>query len=199
MKPLIILFLLGAATLVGAAQIYRYVNDDGIVVISTRLPNEYTKSGYEVIDQYGVVQETVGPQRTPAEYAAFVAKADAKRLCEAKVKRIRLLYSELEEIDQAETGQLEGVTRSIEQANADIAYIEQEQARIEKAAAQQERSAAAEGLGDMINTLEALDVRKSNREAEILKLGEEFERTRAQFVEDRELFVAIVDNPAAGC
>ncbi len=64
-----------------AQNLYRYINDEGVTVIATKLPSGYVKSGYEVIDRHGRVLKVFAPTLSDEKKAAL-------KIEEAKLKKI---------------------------------------------------------------------------------------------------------------
>ena len=61
--------ILGMATH-AAANMYRYTDESGQVVISSTIPQEATKRGYDILGNNGRVIETIPPAPTEEEIAA---------------------------------------------------------------------------------------------------------------------------------
>ena len=84
-------FILGIATH-AAANMYRYTDENGQVVISSTIPQEATKRGYDILGNNGRVIETIPPAPTKEEIAAREAeKQRQKELAEQREKDRQLL------------------------------------------------------------------------------------------------------------
>jgi len=69
-----LLALLIAVASPAAAEWYRYVNEDGVVVLSESIPPSLVHKGYEVLGDDGKVKRVVARELTPAERAAREAE-----------------------------------------------------------------------------------------------------------------------------
>ena len=75
-----------------AANMYRYTDANGQVVISSTIPQEATKRGYDILGNNGRVIETIPPAPTKEEIAAREAeKQRQKELAEQREKDRQLL------------------------------------------------------------------------------------------------------------
>ena len=75
-----------------AANMYRYTDENGQVVISSTIPQEATKRGYDILGNNGRVIETIPPAPTKEEIAAREAeKQRQKELAEQREKDRQLL------------------------------------------------------------------------------------------------------------
>lgn len=90
-----------------AANIYKYVDEDGRTVFNSYIPAEYVRFGYTVLNEQGLVVEVVPRAATPEELAARLAKqqADAEALAarvaqEEYDKLLLRLYRAPEEIER---------------------------------------------------------------------------------------------------
>ncbi|PLW83491.1 hypothetical protein CWI75_03805 [Kineobactrum sediminis] len=85
-------------------ELYRYRNSEGVVVIDFRVPPEYVASGYEVLNNRGVVIRVVAP-RPAAEgntdmNARQLAALERERLAQWD-KNLKLRYSSVSDIESA--------------------------------------------------------------------------------------------------
>ena len=70
------------ATLSEAANLYKYVDDQGREIVSSRVPAEYVKDGYQILNERGQVIEVVARTLSSEELAAQSEEAAALRLAE---------------------------------------------------------------------------------------------------------------------
>jgi chromosome segregation ATPase len=170
-----------------AANLYRYRNHQGVVEVSTRIPTEYVKNGYEVVSQDGKVLKVVDPQLSKIEYEAKLARQEVQRSREEAVRRLIALYGSEDDIRHAEASKIKSIENAIAQAKSDVARLRNEKARLEEQAAMRERTGAATN-GDTIKYLKVLERRIADRVSEIEKRHSDIEEARRQFHADRELF-----------
>lgn len=84
-----------------AANLYRYTDDNGTVVLDRSIPPEFVSKGYQVLDESGHVIKTVAPALTPEELAR---KKDAERRAELQLARdeeLLKLYRSASDVDRA--------------------------------------------------------------------------------------------------
>ncbi|MBP53316.1 MAG: hypothetical protein CMG88_01985 [Marinobacter sp.] len=67
------------------ARMYRYTDENGQIVISSTIPQEASRRGYDILSKNGRVIETIDPEPTEEEIAA--REAEEKRLAEAERQR----------------------------------------------------------------------------------------------------------------
>ncbi|WP_126810647.1 DUF4124 domain-containing protein [Marinobacter salarius] len=67
------------------ARMYRYTDENGQIVISSTIPQEASRRGYDILSKNGRVIETIDPEPTEEEIAA--REAEEKRQAEAERQR----------------------------------------------------------------------------------------------------------------
>lgn len=80
------LLAVGIATTAHAANIYKYLDENGRTVFNSSMPPDRVKNGYTIMNERGIVIEVVPRQLTPAEIAARNA-AEELRLVEVEAAR----------------------------------------------------------------------------------------------------------------
>ena len=66
-----------------AANLYKYIDDQGREIVSSRVPAEYVRDGYQILNERGQVIETVARTLSVEELAAQSEETKALRLAEA--------------------------------------------------------------------------------------------------------------------
>ena len=103
-----------------AARMYRFVDDNGKTVVSSTLPPEVSQKGYEIINEMGVVLESVAPRKTDEQIQQ--EKIQAKRLEEQRIRRLeqeRLdsilinSYTDISDIERARDIEIESKDRDV--------------------------------------------------------------------------------------
>ncbi|MCC5885755.1 MAG: DUF4124 domain-containing protein [Gammaproteobacteria bacterium] len=192
---------LGAAVPAVAAELFRYINDDGVVVISSNLPPRYASRGYAVIDSRGRVLREVPRQLTAEEVRARQAE-EAEREAErqaadrrrAQDEELLRLYGSPEEVSRAGNRRIESIEAHIASIRAGMARLHTQQSEIEAQAAELER--AGRPIPEHIVTaLARIDTQLEERHAEIRSREEEIERTRESFARDRERVARLLGVP----
>lgn len=177
--PLLLSVLLPA--LAGAGELYRYVNDKGVIVLDRQgVPPEYIGKGYDVLSDQGRVVRVVPPAPTAEERQRLQAQ-QAQATSDAQLLR---LYSSLDDVDRARERKLTELDGAVSAARGNLQSLRTQQANLQGQAAEQERA------GRVVP--ESLLVQISNIKGEqesLLKDIERFEETRKQasagFVADR--------------
>ncbi len=177
--PLLLSVLLPA--LAGAGELYRYVNDKGVIVLDRQgVPPEYIGKGYDVLSDQGRVVRVVPPAPTAAERQRL-QEEKAQATSDAQLLR---LYSSLDDVDRARERKLTELDGAVGAARGNLQSLRTQQANLQGQAAEQERA------GRVVP--ESLLVQISNikgEQASLLKDIERFEETRKQaaagFVADR--------------
>jgi chromosome segregation ATPase len=67
---------------IAEARMYRYTDENGQIVISSTIPQEASRRGYDILSKNGRVIETIDPEPTEEEIAA--REAEEKRQAEAE-------------------------------------------------------------------------------------------------------------------
>lgn len=177
--PLLLSVLLPA--LADAGELYRYVNDKGVIVLDRQgVPPEYIGKGYDVLSDQGRVVRVVPPAPTAEERQRLQAQ-QAQATSDAQLLR---LYSSLDDVDRARERKLTELDGAVGAARGNLQSLRTQQANLQGQAAEQERA------GRVVP--ESLLVQISNIKGEqesLLKDIERFEETRKQasagFVADR--------------
>ena len=177
--PLLLLVLLPA--LAGAGELYRYVNDKGVIVLDRQgVPPEFIGKGYDVLSDQGRVVRVVPPAPTAAERQRL-QEEKAQATSDAQLLR---LYSSLDDVDRARERKLTELDGAVGAARGNLQSLRTQQANLQGQAAEQERA------GRVVP--ESLLVQISNIKGEqesLLKDIERFKETRKQaaagFVADR--------------
>lgn len=93
--------LLLVAMQLQAANLYKYLDENGTVVLDRSIPPEYVHKGYTILDEQGNVLKVVPPALTEAE---LVKQKEAERraaMQEARDKELLKLYRSADDVDRA--------------------------------------------------------------------------------------------------
>jgi len=83
------------------ANMYRYTDDNGQLVISSTIPQEATKRGYDILSNNGRVIETIAPAPTVEEIAAREAEKERQQQLKIQQEQDRQLLKRFSHPDQA--------------------------------------------------------------------------------------------------
>lgn len=173
------------AATIAEARMYRYMDENGQLVISNTIPQEASRRGYDILGKNGRVIETIDPEPTEEEIAA--REAEEKRKAEEARQREqdRKLLERFSHPDEAvramhrKIRELQGLNQ-LKRGNISVieSQLDSEQSR----AANLERAGRdiPEATLDKLRRLEA-QIRDIEREinsqnADIKALREQFER-----------------------
>ena len=62
-----------------AEELYRYTDDNGVVVLDRQVPPRFIANGYEVLDSHGRVKQVIPPAPTVEEREAQRREQEARR------------------------------------------------------------------------------------------------------------------------
>jgi len=171
-----------------AANMYRYTDENGQIVISSTIPQEATKRGYDILSNNGRVIETIPPAPTEEEIASREAEKQRQKELAEQREQDRALLKRFSHPDQAvkamhrKIRELEGLIQ-LKRGNISVisSQLDNEQSR----AANMERAGREipEGTLEKIRRLEA-QIRDIERE--IASQTQEIDELRKAFEDDIE-------------
>lgn len=125
---------------VTATELYRYVDDHGITVLSRQgVPPEFIARGYEVLNEQGRVIKVVAPAPSAEEMQRILADK-ARAGSDAHLLR---LYTRPEDIDRALERKLAELDGLIGVARGNLQSARTQQANLQSQAAEHERAGRA--------------------------------------------------------
>lgn len=153
--------LLSSGVSASGAHYYRYLNENGVKVISSRIPNRFVKNGYDIITIDGTLIERVAPEPSEEEKEKLrQEQAEQKRL-ELWDKELLRQYSRSADIEAAKQRKLAQNETSTSIIQRRIEKIDQDIIRYQGLAAADERA----GKEVAIDTLHAIERLKKERAA----------------------------------
>lgn len=174
-----------------AAELFRYINDEGVVVISSNLPPRYASRGYTVIDSRGRVLREIPRQLSVEEVQARQAEElareeerQAEERRRAQDAELLRLYSSPEEVTRARDRRIDSIESHIASVRASMARVRSQQSGLESQAAELER-AGRPVPEHIVVAIQRSETQLEEREREIRQRQEEIERTRDSFDRDR--------------
>lgn len=187
---LLLALVVGAAPCVQAAQLYRYENDEGVIVLSSTLPPRFATRGYTIIDERGRVLRVVPRQLTPEEIVAREAQRkveEAERLAALERRRrdeeLMRLYSSPEDVERAMGRQIASIQGAIDTVRSNIQRLRSQKRVLESRAADLER--AGNPIPEtLIEGIRDFDAQIAEKQREIDGRLAEIESTREAFAAD---------------
>lgn len=171
-----------------AANMYRYTDENGQIVISSTIPQEATKRGYDILSNNGRVIETIPPAPTEEEIAAREAEKQRQKELAEQREKDRSLLKRFSHPDQAvkamhrKIRELEGLIQ-LKRGNISVisSQLDSEQSR----AANMER-AGREIPEATLEKIRRLESQIRDIEREITSQTQEIEELRKAFEADIE-------------
>lgn len=171
-----------------AANMYRYTDENGQIVISSTIPQEATKRGYDILSNNGRVIGTIPPAPTEEEIAAREAEKQRQKELAEQREKDRALLKRFSHPDQAvkamhrKIRELEGLIQ-LKRGNISVisSQLDSEQSR----AANMER-AGREIPEATLEKIRRLESQIRDIEREITSQTQEIEELRKAFEADIE-------------
>lgn len=169
-----------------AANMYRYTDENGQIVISSTIPQEATKRGYDILNDNGRVIDTIPPAPTEEEIAAREAEKQRQKELAEQREQDRALLKRFSHPDQAvkamhrKIRELEGLIQ-LKRGNISVisSQLDNEQSR----AANMER-AGREIPEATLEKIRRLEAQIRDIEREITSQTQEIEELRRAFEAD---------------
>lgn len=182
---------------------YRYVNDQGVVVLDQSIPSQYIDRGYTVLGADGRVVRVVPSvvERKKLEAQAKVAEAERK-VQEDRAQtdqELMRMYSSIDDIERARDRKLDSIRTAIAITQGNLRRLVAQKKNIEDQGALLER-AGRPVPPESVRNLKIVTGQIHDRQVEISLRKAEFDRVRAAFDLNthrlRELY--LYDTPGAG-
>lgn len=176
-----LLFGLLLPVVAGAAELYRYTDDQGVTVLSRQgVPPEFIGKGYEVLNEQGRVIKVIPPAPSAEEMQRLLSEK-ARAGSDAQLLR---LYSSPEDVDRARERKLAELDGLIGVARGNLQSARTQQANLQSQAADHERA----GRVVPENLLTQIDSQKAEQQRlqkNILRYQETRQQAEAGFAADR--------------
>lgn len=132
---LLLLGVLGATAV--QAELYRYVDDKGVVVLNRQgVPPQHIGKGYEVLNDQGRVTRVVPPAPTQEERQRLL-EAKARANSDAQLLR---LYASVKDVERAKARKLSELDSVIGITRGNLQSLRSQQANLQSQAAAHERA-----------------------------------------------------------
>jgi hypothetical protein len=179
---LLAMVLLGLSTGTDAAKLYKWVDEEGNVRYSDRLPPKQAQKGHETLNTQGIVVKKTAAAKSEEELAAAQKtqeELEAKLAAEKKIKEERdrsdlvllLTFSSEEEMDRVRDNRLDVLESVIKLIKKSITITDEKLANLENIAKKQYTSKGQEIPGGLAQNIEFFTRKKGIREQQ-LKLKE---------------------------
>jgi hypothetical protein len=205
LKKVITFPVLAAALILLVTQLahsrpmYRYINDQGNVVLGYQVPTGDVKKGYEVLNEDGIVVEVVPRELTEAERDDVSVQDKAHATAEAEKERLRqwdesllLRYSTIEDIEAARSRALSSLLINVSILKSNTRSLKQQVENYQGQAANIERRGGEVDL-QRLAAIEDLQGEIEATERSIVERNREMEEVKAKFQMDMDRFEQLLD------
>lgn len=164
---------LSAHALAQNTVFYKYINAKGVNVVSSRIPSEYVKKGYDIISSNGRLIQRIPPELSAEEKVRLIAETE--RLKKIKDRDTLLLrrYSRPDDIEAAKQRKLSQIENRVWLIDRNIEKLNSKIDLYQSLAAEDERA----GEKISIDTLWSIEKLKSDRDLEINKRKQKTEES----------------------
>lgn len=177
-----------------SANLYRYTNDEGNVVVDYQVPTRYVAQGYEVLNMEGVVLEVVPRQLTEEEKKVLNAQQELEEAARAEQERLKewdesllLRYSTIADIEAAEERALRDLRIRMSILKGNKRSLKQQVENYQAQAADLERRgqevdvARLVAIEDIQTEIETTDRSINERAREIEEVEQAYQRDKDRF------------------
>lgn len=177
-----------------SANLYRYTNDEGNVVVDYQVPTRYVAQGYEVLNMEGVVLEVVPRQLTEEEKKVLNAQQELEEAARAEQERLKewdesllLRYSTIADIEAAEERALRDLRIRMSILKGNKRSLKQQVENYQAQAADLERRgqevdvARLVAIEDIQTEIETTDRSINERAREIEEVERAYQRDKDRF------------------
>lgn len=186
-----------------ASQLYRYKNDNGVLVLTQTLPAEYVDKGYDILNLKGRVIKSIPPALTPEEIQARDAALEAERLKQIAKQRQDLIDEELKQLFSHPNDAVRVLSRRVQDIQGVIEVKRSKIKSLENQILEEEAHAAErqrKGLGiteDSLQTLETLKKDINVTQTDIKNLYGELDKVLKEFDIKIKRLEIITGHPAS--
>lgn len=179
-RLLLLLGLLGAAA--AQADLYRYVDDKGVVVLDRHgVPPQHIGKGYEVLNDQGRVTRVVPPAPTPEERQRLL-EAQARASSDAQLLR---LYASVKDVERAQARKLSELDAVIGITRGNLQSLRTQQANLQSQAAGYER-AGREVPKPLLRQIDNLSREQASLRRDIERYKGARKRAEVSFAQERQ-------------
>ncbi|MEH6589403.1 MAG: hypothetical protein V7746_04045 [Halioglobus sp.] len=182
-----------------SSEMYRYIDDQGKVVIGFQVPVEDVKKGYEVLNEDGIVIEVVPRELTEEERKDRDAQARLAAEAVAEIERLQawdesllLKYSTVEDIEASRKRSLSSLLINVSILKSNTRSLKQQVENYQAQAADIERRGGTVDVERLV-AIEDLQSEIEATERSIAERSKEMETVKAEYQLDIERFEQLLD------
>lgn len=186
------------------AELYKYVNEDGVTVLDSHVPARYVKNGYSILSLDGRVLEVVARALSEEEIRerdAALAEQRAREKAEREQKiadqNLLRIYGSPEDVVRARDTKLASIEGFINTSKGNVARLESQKRSLESQLADIERAGGTISK-ERLNQIRSIENRIRSNESEIREKLGEMDQLRATFSADLKRVRELYESGAAG-
>ncbi len=169
-------------TTVVQADLYRYVDDKGVVVLNRQgVPPQHIGKGYEVLNDQGRVTQVVPPAPTAEERQRLL---DAKARAGSDAQLLRL-YASVEDVERAKTRKLSELDSVIGITRGNLQSLRMQQANLQSQAASHER-AGRQVPKQLLTQIDNLAKEQASLKRDVERYKQARNQAEVSFAKERE-------------
>lgn len=174
---------------------YRFKDSRGVNVVSSSIPPELVRYGYEIVSINGDIIKSVqaSPSDSDADRVARERKAAKEQ--DRNDKLLRTSYSTIADIDAAKVRRLQQLRDNIAILQANLLSIKSQTKDQETNAANIER-AGRKVPDDVLNNINALHAQEKDVNAQIQQREIEYQAAADKFEQDKKRFLVLKQKDA---
>jgi hypothetical protein len=183
--------------------LYRYLDNNGNVVLNSTIPPEFVGQGYQVLNEKGRLMETVPPALTAEQIAARDAERMRQQALEAEHKRqleidqeLKLLYSHPNDLVRTLRRRILDIQGVLQLRHTQIEAGRREISELEGRAADAQRQ-GREIPDSLIGSIARLRKEIANNQADIEQGHQEMARVLEEFDANIQRMEVITDQQAS--
>lgn len=176
--------------------IYRYKNNEGVMVMDNKIPAEYSGKGYEIVSITGKVIKIVPPSLTKEEAERQKAEKIAR---EERLKAdidLKRSYSAVSDIDAAKERNMASLQANLAILRSNHESTKQELAKETSRAASLERSGRQVNK-DILSKIESFQKKEKDIGLQVKQREKELKIVSDKFDQDRKRFIEITQPSSA--
>ena len=174
------------------AELYRFVNEDGITVLSGKIPARYARNGYTILSNNGQILEVVPGMLTEEERGDLERRLALEKIREEKETERQLadeallrIYSAPADVLKVRDAKLESIEGFIQSVSINLARLQSEKRSVQSQLADIERSGRTISK-DRLAQIASIEERIAQRTEEIETKRKEIEQIVSLFEAELE-------------
>lgn len=178
-----------------SVEYFRYKTTSGATVIDSRLPPEFVKYGYEVINANGDVLRTIPPQATAEQIAAkreALTKQQLKAQQRKKDEMLMRRYSSVADIEASQNRVIDEINVRLSILRGNLRGLKRQIERQQEVAANSER-AGREVPQALLDNIDTMEVEVDDTRKKIVARKKEITAVKRNYAADIERFEYLQD------